>query len=74
MFRIFLIVCLLFPIASVAQVVTKESVLQAAADIQKAVKGTDQLRLRVNRYCRITITHEPEEALLNVISTSQLMF
>jgi hypothetical protein len=28
----------------------------------------DQLRLRVNRYCHVTITHEPEEALLKVIS------
>lgn len=72
MFRVLLAICLLSPLASVAQVVTKDSVLQAASDIQKAVEGTDQLRLRVNRYCHVTITHEPEEALLQVISTHVL--
>ena len=72
MFRTLLIVCLLWPLALAAQVVTKDSVLQAAADIQKAVEGTDQLRLRVNRYCHVTITHEPEEALLKVISVHVL--
>ena len=66
MFRVLLIVGLLLPLPSVAQV-TKDDVLQAASDIQKAVEGTDQLRLRVNRYCHITITHEPEEALLKVM-------
>ena len=57
---------------SVAQAVTKDDVVQAASDIQKAVEGTDQLRLRVNRYCHVTITHEPEEALLKVISAHVL--
>ncbi len=59
---------LLSPLPSTAQAVTREEVLQTASDIQKAVAGTDQLRLRVNRYCHVTITHEPEEALLKVIS------
>lgn len=63
---------LLFSLPSTAQVVTKEEVLQAASDIQKAVGGTDQLRLRTNRYCHVTITHEPEEALLKVISAHVL--
>lgn len=63
---------LLLPLPSTAQAVTKEEVLQAASDIQKAVEGTDQLRLRVNRYCHVTITHEPEEALLKVISAHVL--
>jgi len=63
---------LLSGIVSAAQTVAKEEVLQAASEIQKAVEGTDQLRLRVNRYCHITITHEPEEALLRVISTHVL--
>jgi hypothetical protein len=67
MFRVLLIIALL-PLPSVAQAVTRDDVLQAASDIQKAVEGTDQLRLRVNRYCHVTITHEPEEALLKVIS------
>lgn len=53
---------------SVAQTITRAEILKAASDIQEAVRGTDQLRLRVNRYCRVTITHEPEEALLRVIS------
>jgi hypothetical protein len=68
MFRVLLIIGLLLPLPSVAQAVTKDDILQAASDIQKAVEGTDQLRLRVNRYCHVTITHEPEEALLKVIS------
>lgn len=72
MFRVLLIIGLLLPLPSVAQAVTKDDVLQAASDIQKAVGGTDQLRLRVNRYCHVTITHEPEEALLKVISTHVL--
>jgi len=63
---------LLLPLPSVAQAVTRDDVLQAASDIQKAVEGSDQLRLRVNRYCHVTITHEPEEALLKVISTHVL--
>jgi RAB protein geranylgeranyltransferase component A len=63
---------LLLSLPSTAQVVTREEVLQAASDIQKAVGGTDQLRLRVNRYCHVTITHEPEEALLKVISAHVL--
>ena len=63
---------LLLPLSSGAQSVTKEEVLQAASDIQKAVEGTDQLRLRVNRYCHITVTHEPEETLLKVISAHVL--
>src|SRR5580700_6204739 len=71
MFRVLLIIALL-PLPSVAQVVMRDDVLQAASDIQKAVEGTDQLRLRVNRYCHVTITHEPEEALLKVISTHVL--
>jgi hypothetical protein len=69
MFRVLLIIGLLLPLSAVAQAVTKDDVLQAASDIQKAAEGTDQLRLRVNRYCHVTITHEPEEALLRVIST-----
>jgi hypothetical protein len=72
MFRVLLTIGLLLPLHSVAQVVTKDDVLRAASDIQKAVEGTDQLRLRVNRYCHVTITHEPEEALLKVISTHVL--
>jgi len=72
MFRLLLIVGLLLPVPSVAQAVTKDDVIQAASDIQKAIEGTDQLRLRVNRYCHVTITHEPEEALLKVISTHVL--
>lgn len=72
MFQVLLIVGLLLPLPSVAQAVTRDDVLQAASDIQKAVEGTDQLRLRVNRYCHVTITHEPEEALLKVISTHVL--
>jgi hypothetical protein len=72
MFRILLIIGLLLHLPSVAQAVTRGDVLQAASDIQKAVEGTDQLRLRVNRYCHVTITHEPEEALLKVISTHVL--
>jgi|SRR5580658_2178348 hypothetical protein len=71
MFRVLLIIALL-PLPSVAQVVTKDDVLQAASDIQKAIEGTNQLRLRVNRYCHVTITHEPEEALLQVISAHVL--
>jgi hypothetical protein len=63
MFRVLLIIGLLLPLPLVPQ---------AASDIQKAVEGTDQLRLRVNRYCHVTITHEPEEALLKVISTHVL--
>lgn len=70
--RILLTIGLLLPVPSVAQVVTRDDVLQATSDIQKAVEGTDQLRLRVNRYCHVTITHEPEEALLKVISTHVL--
>ncbi len=72
MFRVLLIIGLLLPMPSVAQAVTKDDVLQAASDIQKAVEGTDQLRLRANRFCHVTITHQPEEALLNVISTHVL--
>jgi hypothetical protein len=72
MVRVLLIIVLLLPLPSVAQAVAKDDVLQAASDIQKAVEGTDQLRLRVNRYCHVTITHEPEEALLKVISTHVL--
>ena len=72
MFRLLLIVGLLLPVPSVAQAVTKDDVIQAASDIQKAIEGTDQLRLRVNRYCHVTITHEPEEALLKVISAHVL--
>ncbi|MGA2357491.1 MAG: hypothetical protein ABSF66_00710 [Terriglobales bacterium] len=72
MFRVLLIIGLLLPLPSVAQAVPKDLILQAASDIQKAVEGTDQLRLRVNRYCHVTITHEPEEALLKVISTHVL--
>jgi len=71
MFRVILIIGLLLPLPSVAQV-TKDDILQAASDIQKAVEGTDQLRIRVNRYCHITITHEPEEALLKVMSAHVL--
>jgi hypothetical protein len=63
---------LLLLLPSAAQVVTKEEVLQAASDIQKAIGGADQLRLQVNRYCHVTITHEPEEALLKVISAHVL--
>jgi hypothetical protein len=63
---------LLLSLPSAAQVVTREEVLQAASDVQRAVEGTDQLRLRVNRYCHVTITHEPEEALLKVISAHVL--
>lgn len=59
---------LMLSLPSAAQAVTREEVLQATSDIQKAVGGADQLRLRVNRYCHVTITHEPEEALLKVIS------
>jgi hypothetical protein len=72
MFRVLVVVGLLLPLPSVAQAVTRDDVLQAASDIQKAVEGTDQLRLRVNRYCHVTIAHEPEEALLKVISTHVL--
>jgi hypothetical protein len=72
MVRVLLIIGLLLPLPSVAQGVPKDDVLQAASDIQKAVEGTDQLRLRVNRYCHVTITHEPEEALLKVISAHVL--
>ena len=69
MIRVLLIIGLLSPLPSVAQTVSRDDVLQAASDVQRAVEGTDQLRLRVNRYCHVTITHEPEEALLKVIST-----
>jgi hypothetical protein len=72
MFRILLIIGLLLPMPSVAQAVTRDDVLSATSDIQKAVDGTDQSRLRVNRFCHVTITHEPEEALLKVISTHVL--
>jgi hypothetical protein len=72
MFRILLVAGLLLPMPLVAQAVTKDDVLSAASGIQKAVEGTDQLRLRVNRYCHVTITHEPEEALLKVISAHVL--
>jgi len=72
MYRVLFIICFLWPLGSVAQVVTKDDVLRAASDIQKAIEGTDQLRLRVNRYCHVTITHEPEEALFKVISTHVL--
>lgn len=66
--RLVLIAALLLPVPLIAQGAAKDAVLEATSDIQKAVEGTDQMRLRVNRYCHITITHEPEEALLRVIS------
>jgi hypothetical protein len=67
--RLVLVAALLLPVPLLAQGAAKDAVLEAASNIQKAVEGTDQMRLRVNRYCHITITHEPEEALLRVIST-----
>ena len=72
MLRVLVIVGLLLPVSSVAHAVAKNDILKATSDIQKSIEGTDQLRLRVNRYCHITITHEPEEALLRVISTHVL--
>ena len=67
--QLVLIAALLLPVPLLAQGTPKDAVLEATSDIQKAVEGTDQMRLRVNRYCHVTITHEPEEALLRVIST-----
>ncbi len=72
MFRVLLTIGLLITPLLAAQAITRDDILQAASDIQKAVEGTDQLRLRVNRYCHVTITHEPEETLLKVISTHVL--
>jgi len=72
MLRIALLISLLLPVPSVAQAVAKDDIVQAASAIQKAIDGTDQVRLRVNRYCHVTITHEPEEALMKVISVHVL--
>jgi hypothetical protein len=40
MFRVLLVIVLLLPLPAVAQAVTKDDILQAASDIQKAVGGS----------------------------------